>query len=127
MKTIAALNIERLKRAQQIFEKFRKNLTTEQNIVGTIQAFEFCYELSWKTIKKIFESEGFTVGTPKNAFRKAALERLIDNLEIWFDFQETRNITSHTYEQEIIDDVVMIFESFSQELDKLIKRLESRL
>ncbi|HLD84423.1 MAG TPA: hypothetical protein VI844_01475 [Coxiellaceae bacterium] len=36
-----------LLRAQKKFELFRKNLNSEQEKAGAIQAFEYCYELSW--------------------------------------------------------------------------------
>ncbi len=119
--------IERLKRAQLVFENQIVDLSTETHKLAATQAFEFCYELAWKTIKKLFESEGFPIGTPKIAFRKAASEGLISSPEIWFTFQEARNLTSHTYEQETLDEVVAVFKPFSLELDLLIKNLESRV
>lgn len=81
-------NLERLKRTQTLFETFRKDMITERDKAGAVQAFEFCYELCWKTIKKLLEAEGLEVGTPKDAFRKAATSGLITDPEIWFEFQK---------------------------------------
>ncbi len=117
-------NLDKLKKAQSKFEKFRQNLTTEQEQVGAIQAFEFCYELAWKTIKKFLESENFEVTSPKDTFRKAAINGIISNPEIWFDFQNIRNITVHTYEEDNILLVLNAFDSFSIELEKVIINLE---
>jgi hypothetical protein len=36
-------------------------------IDGTIQRFEFVYELFWKTFKNLLETEGITTYTPKEA------------------------------------------------------------
>ena len=120
-------NLERLKRAQSLFEQFRKNMLTERDKAGAVQAFEFCYELCWKTIKKLLESEGLEVATPKDAFRKAATAKLIQDPELWFDFQKKRNLTVHTYEEETLEEVLTIFDTFSVQLQELITQLEGRI
>ena len=120
-------NLEKLKRARFLFESFRKDLTTEKDKVATVQAFEFCYEISWKTIKKFLESEGLEATTPKEVFRKAAVAHLIEDPERWFGFQKVRNLTTHTYEEETLEEVVGVFDFFSTELEKLIVALEVRL
>ncbi len=119
--------VEKLKRAQFLFESFRKDLSTEKDKVATVQAFEFCYELSWKTLKKFLESEGLEATTPKEVFRKAAAAHFIEDPERWFEFQKIRNLTTHTYEEETLDEVVGAFDSFSTEFQKLIAMLEARL
>ena len=118
------LSILPLKKAQKIFEEFRKNLNTNQEKAGAVQAFEFCYELSWKTMKRVLESRGLTVGSPKDTFRKAHEESLIKDPEIWFEFQKTRNIVTHTYNEKNLDLIVQSFDRFSEEMQKLIEQLE---
>lgn len=44
------IDLSHILKAQKVFERFRKNLVTDQDKTGTVQAFEFCYELSWKHI-----------------------------------------------------------------------------
>ena len=41
---------------------------------GVIQRFEYSFELAWKMMKRVLESHGLEVGSPKDTFRKAALE-----------------------------------------------------
>ena len=59
------------------FESFRQNLNTEQEQAGAIQAFEYCYELSWKYMRKLLAVRGKIVNSPRETFRMAALEGFI--------------------------------------------------
>lgn len=119
------IDISRILKAQSIFEQFRNDMITQQAKTGTVLAFGFCYELSWKLMKSVLESRGLEVGSPKDTFRKAVHEKLIDDPETWFDFQKMRNLTSHTYNEENLETIISIFDIFSSELDKLIQRLKA--
>lgn len=120
-------NLSNLKKAYSKFENFRLHLTSEQEQAGAIQAFEYCYELTWKVIKNVLEERGLEVGSPKDTFRKAALEKIIIDPEIWFNFQKIRNITVHTYQEENVMQVLAIFESFSTQVAYVIKKLEESM
>jgi len=113
-----------IKKAQQVFEEFRKNLNTNQEKAGAVQAFEFCYELSWKAMKRVLELRGLVVGSPKDTFRKAHEEGLIADPEIWFGFQKLRNIVTHAYNEQNLNLIVESFGNFSTEMQKLIEQLE---
>ncbi|MBF0125499.1 MAG: nucleotidyltransferase substrate binding protein [Magnetococcales bacterium] len=66
---------------------------------ATIQRFEFCVELTWKTLKKLIEFEGEVAKTPKQALQKAYAMEWIDNERLWLDMLMDRNLTSHTYQE----------------------------
>ena len=119
------IDLTKLIKAQRVFEEFRQDMKTDRDKAGAIQAFEFCYELSWKMMKRFLASRGQETGSPKDTFRKAAIEKLIKDPEIWFDFQKKRNLTSHTYEQENLEAIIAIFDHFSQELAILINNLKN--
>ena len=121
---IKMIDLSKLKKAKNVFEEFRIDLQSDRDKAGAIQAFEFCYELSWKTMKRVLGLRGQETGSPKDTFRKAAEEKLIDDPELWFEFQKKRNLTSHTYERENLELIVSIFDVFSKEMDKLIIRIE---
>lgn len=122
-----SLDLTKLRKAQDTFERFRRQLQTEQEKAGAVQAFEFCYELAWKMLRRVITQRGVEVGSPKETFRKAALDGLIDDPEIWFQFQKLRNLTVHTYNQECLEEIVANFESFSKELRALLATLETSL
>lgn len=119
------LNLDKLKKAQAIFEKFRQNMIDDRDKAGAVQAFEFCYELSWKVLKRVLQNRGQETGSPRDTFRKAAVEGVLQDPEIWFIFQQKRNLTVHTYESQNLDEIVGMFDSFSLELEKLLRNLEN--
>lgn len=121
---VEGIDIGSLLKARDVFERFRQNLNTEQEKAGAVQAFEFSYELAWKTMKRVLERRGLEIGSPKDTFRKAALDHLIDDPELWFDFQQKRNLTTHTYNEVYVNEIISSFEQFSTALSALIRNLE---
>ncbi|MBI2707982.1 MAG: nucleotidyltransferase substrate binding protein [Proteobacteria bacterium] len=124
MTIIEDIDISHLLKARDVFERFRKDMVTDRDKTGAAQAFEFCYELCWKVMKRVLEGRGLTVGSPKDTFRKAVHEQLIKDPEIWFAFQDARNLTVHTYNKENLEAIVAIFDIFSKEMDNLILKLK---
>ncbi len=122
--TIHGINIEPFLKAQARFEQFRQHLTSDQEKAGAIQAFEFCYELAWKTMKRILEKKGIEARSPRDCFREAALTGMINDPKPWFVFLEKRNMTVHTYEEAAVLAIITIFDQFSLELAQLIESIK---
>ena len=117
------INIESLLKAFNKFEEFRQNLDTEQEQAGAIQAFEYCFELVWKTMKRLLETRGKIANSPREAFRMAGLEGFIKDPEVWFNFLKKRNITVHTYEEKEAKEVISVFSDFSSEINAFLKNI----
>ncbi len=89
-----------------------------RDYAGIIQSFEFTYELTWKTLKLILESNGVEAPFPRVTFEEAFQRNMIDGNEIWKDIIEARNLSNHTYDQalarklyvDIRDRYVSVFE-----------------
>jgi nucleotidyltransferase substrate binding protein (TIGR01987 family) len=118
------INIEVLKKAHARLKEFMKNSKSEQEQAGIIQAFEYCYELSWKIMKKVLHNEGLEVSTPKQVFREAGSAKIIEDVELWIEFANKRNLTVHTYNEIILKKVMKIVPEFEEEVGKLIKIIE---
>jgi nucleotidyltransferase substrate binding protein (TIGR01987 family) len=94
---------------------------------GVVQNFEFTYELAWKCLAKWLKQN-----TPisndnipkKQLFRLAADYNLITNQEQWFTFNASRNLTSHTYDGDIIDEKITLATDFIPVVKDLLQRLE---
>ena len=71
---------------------------------GLIQGFEFTHELAWNVLKDYLEMEGIQglVGS-RSTVREAFKRGLIHDGEAWMDMIEKRNLSSHTYNQDVAD------------------------
>lgn len=68
---------------------------------GLIQAFEVTHELAWNTLKDFLESRGASgLYGSRDATREAFKKGLIENGEAWMDMIKSRNLTSHTYNED---------------------------
>lgn len=72
---------------------------------SVIQRFEFCWELSWKAMGLWLEYLGVVVLNPRDTFREAHNKGLIADGNLWSDMQKMRNLTSHTYNEKLADEV----------------------
>jgi nucleotidyltransferase substrate binding protein (TIGR01987 family) len=99
---------------------------------GLIQSFEYTHELAWKTLKDFLNDKGNNeIYGSKDATREAFKYDLIINGEIWMDMISSRNKTSHTYNEETANSIVLaIITDYYQEFinlkNKLIKFIPSK-
>lgn len=107
---------EQLKNAFEIYKT--RELTILEN-QGVIQAFEVTQELSWKVMKDFLEYQGYDeIYGSKNAVRLAFNVKIIGNGEIWMDMIKSRNLMSHTYdEDEMLKIIKIVFENYIQEFE----------
>lgn len=67
---------------------------------GMIQRFEYTQELAWKLLKNYIEYQGEAqMGGSRDTIRQVFRLGLIENSEPWFDMLESRNLTSHVYDE----------------------------
>lgn len=67
---------------------------------GMILRFEYTQELAWKLLKNYIENQGEAqMGGSRDTIRQAFRLGLIENSEPWFDMLESRNLTSHVYDE----------------------------
>lgn len=72
---------------------------------SVIQRFEFTHELAWKMLRLRLESEGILVKTPRETMQEALQAGFIADGNLWSDLQKMRNLTSHTYREQLAEDV----------------------
>ena len=98
-----------------------------------IQRFEYTYSISLKMIKRYLSSGAFVFenidGMTFNEMIRHANKMgiLHSNLEKWDNFRQKRNLTSHTYDEKIAQDVVSIIEDFALEAKFLLDKLKEKL
>lgn len=52
-------------------------------------------------MKRVLVYRGIEVASPREVFHAAAQEKLIDNLDSWFEFFRKRNLTVHVYSKSL--------------------------
>lgn len=73
---------------------------------GIIHRFENTHELAWNVMKGYAFFQGnSTVGGSRDATREAFKLQIIDNVSIWMDMISSKNKTSHTYNEEIANEI----------------------
>lgn len=72
---------------------------------SVIQRFEFCWELAWKVLKLKLLEEGIEALTPREAFREALAVGILHDGNAWSQAQRMRNLTSHTYDETLAEEV----------------------
>jgi nucleotidyltransferase substrate binding protein (TIGR01987 family) len=104
-------------RWEQRFSNYRKALAQMQKFIdkgdlsdlekqGLVKAFEYTYELAWNTIKDFLEFKGQTdIYGSRDATRKAFGLGIIEDGESWMDMLTSRNRTSHTYNEEVAEEI----------------------
>ncbi|NFI05214.1 nucleotidyltransferase [Clostridium botulinum] len=120
---------ENFDKSYKLLKKYsNKPITTELERAGIIQFFEMTFELAWKVLKDYLESEGYMVKSPRETVKQAFQIGLIDNGHIWIDALSNRNLTTHTYDEELADKMTKeILISYLPELDKMYNRLVEEL
>ena len=66
--------------------------------MAVIKAYEFSFELSWKTLKDLLAYEGIDALLPREVLRQAFATDLLQEGQLWIDMLEQRNLMAHTYD-----------------------------
>jgi nucleotidyltransferase substrate binding protein (TIGR01987 family) len=89
------------------FDAENWNAIEELQKEGLIQRFEYTHELAWNTMKDYSEYQGNTeVKGSRDATREAFKMSLIVKPEIWMSMIKHRNQTSHTYNEETVEEIL---------------------
>jgi nucleotidyltransferase substrate binding protein (TIGR01987 family) len=74
---------------------------------GTIQAFEFTYELAWNVLRDYLVWQGIeSLSGARDAIREAFKRDLIVDGGAWLSMLQDRNRTVHTYNEETANQIL---------------------
>lgn len=126
-----------MKKTEIKLEKFKKALTAleaiylkpvqedRSNIDATIQRFEFTFELGWKFLKDYFQERDLYLNYPKEVIQESFVVGLIDDEEAWIQMLRDRNMTSHTYDEKLADEIYERIKRYVPAFKTLLSRLKS--
>lgn len=79
---------------------------------AVIQRFEFTYELAWKMLKLSLEKEGIIARSPRETLQEALQTGFIADGNAWSELQQKRNLTTHTYDEGLAEEVYQYIHDF---------------
>lgn len=96
---------------------------------AVIQRFEYCFELSWKMLKRQLEqdvanSSSIDTMSFRELIREGFERGYIANPEDWFLFREHRNTVAHVYNEEKAKTVYISAEKFNTVGRALLEKLK---
>lgn len=98
--------IQLLERALRRLDEALSQPKTDLTRDSAIQRFEFCLDLSWKVLQTYLkDKKGVSVNSPKDTFREAFQNGLIEYSDDWIELVDLRNETVHTYDEAMAEKV----------------------
>lgn len=75
---------------------------------GIVQRFEYTLELGRKTLKDKMESDGLILDriSPKVVLKEAFQAKYINQIDVWLEMINDRNLLSHSYDLETFESVI---------------------
>jgi len=76
----------------------QSDIRWKQHFDNLQRAYEFTFELSWKTLKDFLAYNGIDAKLPRDVLKQAFATGLIRDGQLWIDMLEERNLMAHTYD-----------------------------
>ncbi len=93
---------------------------------AAIQRFEFTIELFWKTLKHLLALRGQESALPLDILRQAYAAGWLDDEEQWLSMMRDRNLTSHTYNQDLAREICGRIKVYGPALRRAYDSLRAR-
>lgn len=92
---------------------------------GLIKAFEYTFELSWKTLQDLLKEKGYIdIVGPRPVIEQSFQDGYIVDGNGWMRMHKSRNLTSHTYDEQTAEEIIT---SIRKEYYYLLRDLRIRL
>ncbi|HOT15952.1 MAG TPA: nucleotidyltransferase substrate binding protein [Bacteroidales bacterium] len=114
------------KQLERFMEHDNLNEMEEQ---GLIKAFEYTYELSWKTLQDLLKEKRYIdIVGPKPVIEQSFQDGYITDGHGWMKMHVSRNLSSHTYDQQTANEIISgIKNEYFILLKNLVLRLDEEL
>lgn len=119
------LDLSSLRLAIESLDEILKQPTNEFIRDGAIQRFEYTFELCWKFMQRLLKLRGVETGSPSQVIRSGAKEGLVDDVDSWLRFLKSRNLTVHTYNRKVAEEVYGDAKQFPSFAKELLRKLEA--
>jgi nucleotidyltransferase substrate binding protein (TIGR01987 family) len=94
---------------------------------GSIQRFEFTFELFWKTVRRVLAGHGIEANSPKAVVQQAYRLGWLDDEQRWLKVLQDRNLSSHTYREPLALEIYRRLPAHHAALREAFDRLRAQL
>ncbi len=110
-----------VKRLKEVLEQPKNEFIRD----SAIQRFEFCFDLAWKTLKAYLEEKhNVQCVSPKTCFREAYNKEVITDYDtFWLELADKRNLTVHTYKEDLAEEVYAILPKALEKFKELYEKI----
>lgn len=112
-----------LERLKEILKKEK----TVENRDSAIKRFEFTVELVWKSIQKFLREQEIVCRSPKECLQEAFKFGLIKDDPRWLEMFKDRNLTVHTYDEKVAEEVYGRLSNYLEILNLVNAKLRQKI
>jgi nucleotidyltransferase substrate binding protein (TIGR01987 family) len=99
--------------------------THDGRVEAAIQCLEFVVELYWKLLKHMLKNRDVIVSIPRDVFREAFAANWIDDETVWISMLRDRNLSSHTYNEDLAQEILARIPSYLPVTASTLTRLKT--
>ncbi len=117
----------RLKAFEASVQRLEESLSRPRDPVvrdSAIKRFELCFELAWKVIQSFLRNHGLQCRSPRDCFREAFSYGLLTEEEVWLKIIQDRNLSVHTYNEELANQLYSRLPGYVPALRQLLRKLQ---
>lgn len=113
--------LAQLRYGVELLQERKLSILEEQ---GIIQAFEYNHELAWNLLKDYLSEYGGLVDLigSRDTTREAFKRGLIEKGELWMSMIKSRNLSSHTYNEDTAKGLLNIIPEYFVEFENLVAK-----
>lgn len=121
-----------MSKLKSLIENFEKSVSRLKEVLdvkeknkiirdSAIKRFEIAFDIAWKAVKTFLEEKkGIICHSPKDCFRQAYEQNIVEYDDFWLEMTDYRNNTAHTYKEELADEVFATLPKILSYLEKLL-------
>ncbi|MGI6466894.1 MAG: HI0074 family nucleotidyltransferase substrate-binding subunit [Sphaerochaetaceae bacterium] len=102
----------------------KQRALTQLEQLGLLHTFEFTFELGWETIQEYLKDQGEqNIDSSKESVRRAFTIGLIDNGQQWMNMIGDYNMSSETFNSEVVNNILNTHIYTFKELQQVLSLL----
>lgn len=110
--------------------RLKEVLEEEKTVINrdsAIKRFELTFELAWKSTQHLLRDQGIVCRSPREALKEAFKFGLIEDDDIWLKMLSDRNLSIHTYNESLAENMYQELGTYLQYFNSLVTSLKKYL